>query len=454
MYPIAPVIPTKYPIPYLLALFVFVIAIIFAVIIENGSNISGIQSNWSEYRCKPYMMPFAGLFGYNMNDNFQFCLQQIIQSNTKGVTGPFVQGMSGFTDILSNLMDSANSFRTTLATLVGGIIKLVSEFKARMTALMGRVKITASRMKSLMYRVYGTMFAVMYMGMSAQTGIMNFGDTFVFKFIDTFCFPPEQEVVLDSGKSVKIAEVRVGDTLKGGHEVETIYKFLAEGQEMVSLDGIQVSSNHFVRYKNKWIMAMDHPNAVDIDPWMGGVDRPLICLTTSDHKIPIESHIFADYDETEAGNAETQHWVDISVNGRATTPKPDVSVSYDVGVPYTSQVKTVDGYKFIQTIKLGDKLTATDRVVGIQESMLTEFCLMPNGQLVARGALVWNTEKSEWTRAYLLYPEVTSEPVKTISLFVSPGARYELYGNYILRDSMEIYSPDTKKAYAEHLLVE
>lgn len=451
--PVAPVILLpQYPIPYLLFAFLLIILIVLAFVIESVSNIGDIKNNWSEYRCKPYMMPFAFLYGYNINDNFQYCLQQIIQSNTKGVTGPFTQGMSGFTDVLMNLMQSANSFRLTLATMVGGIIKIVSEFKTRMTALMGRVKLTASRMKSLMYRIYGTMFSVMYMGISAQTGIANFGDTFIFKFIDTFCFTPEERMILDSGYAINISNLVPGNILQGGHTVEIIYRFLADGQEMVDLDNIVVSSNHFVKYKNKWIMAKNHPMAIPVGPWAGGIERPLICLTTSDHRIPIQNHIFADYDETEAANADTQYLVDISLNGKSTTPRPPINVSYDVGVPYTTLVNTLKGYTFIQAIKLGDKITERDTVVGIQETYLSEFCVLPNGQYIAKGSLLWNPQTSQWSRAYTMYPEINTSSIKTISLFVSPGAKYQIYGDHILRDSMEIYSPDTKKLYAEYLL--
>jgi hypothetical protein len=194
----------KYPAPYLLALFLVFCAYQLFMSIENLSNLSHIKENWGEYRCQPHIMPLVGLFGYSVNENFEFCLQQKIQDSTKGVTGPFASGMFGFTSILSNLMDSANSFRVMLATLVGGVIKIISEFKARMTALMGRIKLTAGRMKSMMYRIYGTMFAVIYMGMSAQAGIASFGETFIFKFIDTFCFPPEQPIVLESGEEIAI----------------------------------------------------------------------------------------------------------------------------------------------------------------------------------------------------------------------------------------------------------
>jgi len=448
----APVIEEKYPIPYILAFFLIAIAIGIFLLIEMFSDISEIRNNWSKYRCQPQYMPFAGLFGKSINENFEFCLQQKIQDSTKGITGPFASGMFGFTNVLSNLMDSANSFRVMLATLVGGIIKIISEFKARMTALMGRVKLTAGRMKAMMYRIYGTMFAVVYMGISALTGIQNFGDSFIFKFIDTFCFPPEQPVLLESGEEIPISDVLVNDILQGGHRVETIYKFAATGQTMVELgSGILVSSNHFVKLNGSWIMAKDHPDARVAEPWSGGPERPLICLTTHDHMLPIGDYMFADYDETDEANAETQAWVDTAVNGRRRpTPHPDIS--YEIGCPSATMVKTLAGFKPLYDIKLGEKITEHDTVVGIQVSQISNFSRLSNTQRIARGALIWDTTKSEWSRAYSMLPDAISGPTEVIALFVYPGAKYEIQGGFIIRDAMEVYSPDTKKLYAEALV--
>ena len=455
---IPPVIK-EYPVPYLLFTLLLAICIGIFVGIENSGSMIDIQANWSEYRCQPQMMPLAGLFGYSVNENFEFCLQQIIQESTKGITGPFASGMFGFTSILTNLMNSANSFRTMLATLVGGVIKIIKEFKARMTAMMGRVKLTASRMKSLMYRVYGTMFAVIYMGISAQTGISNFGDTFIFKFIDTFCFPPEQPITLENGETYAISEIQVNDILKGGHKVETIYKFQADGQEMVELipaldtvEPIQVSSNHFLRYNGKWIMAKDHPDAKPIGGWAGGKERPLFCLTTHDHLLPVGPYIFADYDESDEANAETQAWIDKSLNGKTRPDSPHPNMSYEVGLPVSTMIKTIEGYKPLYEIQLGDKISETDTVVGIQCSETSEFCRLSSTQRVTRGSLIWNEEKSEWLRAYSFLPEAPSSNTEVIALFVSPGAKYEIMGGHVLRDAMEVYSPDTKKLYAERLL--
>lgn len=464
---IAPFIP-EYPVPYLWFVLVLSIAIGIFLLVEYSSSLSNIQAKWSEYRCQPHIMPFAGLFGHDINENFQYCLQQIIQDSTKGVAAPFAAGMGGFTNILMNLMKSANSFRTMLATLVGGVIKIISEFKTRMTALMGRIKVTSGRMKAMMYRIYGTMFAVMYMGMSAQTGIANFGDSFIFKFIDTFCFPPEQPIELHTGKVVPISNVKIGNTLKGGHRVNTIYKFAADGQEMVQLTDVSVSSNHFVRFEGKWIMAKDHPDAVPLLPWSGGIQRPLICLTTDSHILPIGSYVFADYDETDAGDHSTQEWVDKSLNGtkssRPSTPHPEFS--YDVGAPSKTAVRLAGGFRQLRDVRLGDTISYGDavygdavsgatlaKVVGIQKSTVSDVCIGPNGQHFAKGTLLWNPEKQSWVRAFSLYPvRALVTPIETIALFVSPGAQYELEGGYTVRDAMEIYSPDTKRAYAEALL--
>jgi hypothetical protein len=452
-----PPVIKEYPVPYLLFTLLLAICIGGFIGLENTSSMIDIQLNWAEYRCQPQMMPLAGFFGHSVNENFEFCLQQIIQETTKGITGPFASGMFGFTSILMNLMNSANSFRTMLATLVGGVIKIINEFKARMTAMMGRVKLTASRMKTLMYRVYGTMFAVIYMGISAQTGISNFGDTFIFKFIDAFCFPPEQPIVLHDGVTIPISEVVVGDILEGGHTVDIIYKFASDGQDMVELthgtaEPVQVSSNHFIKHNGKWIMAKDHPDAVSIGEWAGGLERPLYCLTTHDHLLPVGPYMFADYDETDEANAQTQAWVDKSLNGKTRKDSPHPEASYEVGLPASTMIKTLSGYKPLYEIKLGEMLNEKDKVVGIQCSETTDFCRLSNIQRVTKGSLIWNNEKGEWLRAYSFLPDAPSSNTEVIALFVSPGAKYEIMGGHIIRDAMEVYSPDTKKGYAEVLL--
>ena len=303
----APIVPSNSP-PYMSFIFLMILFIGLFFGIESMSSAAQTSNDWSEVRCQPQNMLLAGLYGHDANENFQFCLQQIIQDSTKSSTAPFAQGMGGFTTVLQNLMSSANSFRTTLATMAGGIIKIIGEFKSRMTALMGRVKLTASRMKAMMYRVYGTMFAVMYMGISAQTGIANFGDTFIFKFIDTFCFAPDTSVIMDNGSQQSISNLKLGDTLKG----KTVVKAIIEcpgSDDMYEIYGIRVSGRHRIwsLEESKFISVKEHPDAKK-----SYAEAKLWTLITSNREIPVKGLDkvvrFADWEELPDTDAAAASW--------------------------------------------------------------------------------------------------------------------------------------------------
>ena len=347
----------QYAVPYLLAFFVISVSIGLYILIELTANISDIGNNWDQYRCKPHIMPLAGILGHDINENFQFCIQQIVQESTKGTTAPFAAGMSGFTGILGNLMKSANSFRTTLATLTGGIIKIIGEFKSRMTALMGRVKLTVSRMKAMMYRIYGTMFAVMYMGISAQTGIANFGDTFIFKFIDEFCFESNTKIIMDNMTEQCIRDIKVGDILYKGAVVEAVIECPGSYIPLYELKGIYVSGIHKVwsDAENKYICVKDHPDAT-ISSY--AVDNTWT-LITSTREIPVYGRggymRFADWEElppTKEANTEWNAIANKFLNNNEITPSvPSIPpciddkalvYRYQGGLVAISEVKTGD----------------------------------------------------------------------------------------------------------------
>jgi hypothetical protein len=220
---------------------------------------------------------------------------------------------------------------------------------------------------------------------------------------------------------------------------------------MVRLGNVLVSSNHFVSHEGQWIMASEHPDASPAGDWSGGLEAPLYCLTTHTHRLPIGGYLFADYDETEAGNAQTQAWVDKSVNGIQRVPTPHPDCSYEIGVAPEIKIHTADGLRPIGDLKLGDCIEGSSKVVGIQHSEITEVCRLPSGILVGAGTLFWNPKKYRWDRAYAALPGDVYMPKKVVSLFVSPGAQYTLEDGTVIRDAMEIYSPDTKMAYADAL---
>jgi hypothetical protein len=372
----APIVPTSAATsaatsspPYMSFIFLMLLLIGIFAGLESLSNISQVSTNWPEVRCQPQNILLAGLYGHDANENYQFCLQQIIQDKTKSSTAPFAQGMGGFTSVLQNLMSSANSFRTTLATMAGGIIKIISEFKSRMTALMGRVKLTASRMKAMMYRVYGTMFAVMYMGISAQTGISNFGDTFIFKFIDAFCFAPDTRVILADGSDRTIQNLRLGDKLAGTCVVEAIIQ-CPGSSDIYSIYGVNVSGRHRIwsSEQNKFISVKDHPDA-----GRAAAQPSLWTLVTSNREIPVKGSNglvrFADWEELPSTEKALKEWdtiAQIILNKTVEErPVPKSAPCLDKAIlVYKYQA----GFTPLFTIKVGDWILDSyswTKVVGI-----------------------------------------------------------------------------------------
>jgi hypothetical protein len=433
----APIVfPSSSP-PYLSLFFLLLLFVGLFVYLESFATAGETSNNWSEVRCEPQNMLLAGLYGHDPNENFQFCLQQIIQDSTKSSTAPFAQGMGGFTTVLQNLMSSANSFRTTLATMAGGIFKIIGEFKARMTALMGRVKLTASRMKAMMFRIYGTMFAVMYMGMSATTGIANFGDTFIFKFIDTFCFAPGTRVLMADGSDRNIMDLRLGDKLAGDSLVEAIIE-CPGSSDMYSIYGVKVSGRHRIwsSDQNKFICVKDHPDALK-----AAAEPSLWTLVTSNREIPVKGSNglvrFADWEELPSTEKALKEWdsiVQLILNKRIQEgPIPKSAPCLDKAIlVYKYQA----GFTPLYSIKVGDWILDSykwTKVLGICKRRV-QTSIGPYGYRITDG--VW-IEDVKWAHPS---GQINEGAWDGYQLITSSGT-FTMYNNqkkYLVRDFTEV----------------
>ncbi len=419
-----------------------------------SSNTKEIADNWPKYRCSPTVMPFAGFYGYDAAENFNFCTKAIFEGQAETLLGPFGAILATFVGTLSTLIQSANSMRVQLATLVGGVTKITKEFQDRITQVMFRTQITASRIRMLMGRLFGTFYAVIFMGLSGITAVTNFGDTFLFKFLDTFCFPPETLVELEGYSTpVPIASAKIGDRFKAtGKDITAIFSFYSDGQPMVQFpNGLQVSTNHYMKHEGKWIQARQHPDAVPAGQWSGGYVRPLICLNTSDHVLPIQGYTFLDYDETDDGDMETMAWVEKTVNGGTllSTKKnleysPSVSAETKIRINATT---TIEAGK----LKLGD-VVSTGMIRGIIKKKVSRICELAKNEWVSEGTLTWCPEKAMWVRAAEIY---TVHPLAQDNIFynfvVTPTAQIELASGQQIRDYVEVHSPESEQFYAKKI---
>jgi hypothetical protein len=394
-------------------------------------------------------MMISDFFGVPSQENLQFCLKDGFDKRSQVAVKPFYTHMSLFGDSLLNMTAGINSTRMTFATIVGSTNKVFSEFSNRITQLFLSVRLSAARLNFLMKRVFATAYAIIFMGTAGISAVANFSNTFLFKFLETFCFDPATPVLLQGKGSVPISSVQIGDRFLDGSRVTALFQFAADGQPMVFLDSILVSTNHYVLYKSSWIQAKDHPSAIPTSPWSGGTTRPLICLNTDTHSFPIDSYIFRDYDETEEGDQQTMAWIDSHLNSTPLTLSPD-SVDYSMACHPTTQIVLEDKtMRPANTIQLGQPLSH-GTVVGIIQKEVHESCLV-EGERFASGTMVWNSSMNRWVRAYTMSKKEQHPPIPFYSFVVTPSACIETKGGILFRDYVEIHSPDAEDAYTTAL---
>lgn len=419
------------------------------VLIFVFADTSEISKNWPKYRCSPTVMPLASFYGHDTTENFNYCLKAMMNEEMGGALAPVLKIIATFLGTLTTLVTVANSIRVEMATFMGGVNTVFQNFADRFMQLGNNVKLSALRMKLLMGRLYGTFFAIIFMGMSGITAMSNFGDSFLFKFLDTFCFDPDTPVILQGKGQVPVKEVQIGDVFLNGSNVTAIFSFLADGQPMVELPGpIHVSTNHYIQYKEKWIRADAHPDAKHIDSWSGGTQRPLICFNTNNHLIPVGEYVFLDYDETSQADQATMNWVEVRMNGSAKSK--DRNYSYTTLVSPLTSIRLKSGTtKLASSVQLGDELIF-GKVISVIRKKSNEYCELPSGDLVTPGLLIWNTETNQWFRAGDRYPIRTDTLDRDyFSWIVNPTANIELASGVVVRDYFEVHSPDTEQFYAK-----
>lgn len=410
--------------------------------INAAIDVAEVSKNWPKYRCSPSVMPFASVYGYNTTENFNYCLQNAFNGQVGGVTGPFVGILATMINSISKFLEVLNSLRVMLATVWGGMNRIIQDFSTRFKSLMINIKNTSLRIQILIQRLFASFYSVMFLGLSAVTAGQNFADTFIFKFLDTFCFDPDTPIHTQKHGIIKIRDIWIGDILQDGSRVTSTYKFMAPGQPMVNLGGITVSTNHFVEHNGKLIDAGEHPDAVPIGDWAGDTQRPLVCLDTDTHHIILGDYTFSDWDETSQSDEATMKLAESYLNAGVISEKERPWL-YQPALDPQIKVKMEDSStKTIEELQLGDRLS-TGTVVGLGKRLVDKYCITEEGHFITPSQLLWRNDT--WQRAGHLYKVITTSPTNPIvlrTIVVVYSAIIETDHEIYYRDMCEVHTPD------------
>lgn len=446
--------------------------IVYLVIIglSQLASYKKVKDNWDQYRCSPSIIPFASFYGYDATENFNFCLGKIFNTHAGPAVSSFTSMFGSLASVLTILISSLNSMRLAIGTLGGGINVIFQEFTDRIRAMFMALRVSSIRIKNLMTRLYATFFSMIYISLSAITGVQNFGNTTLFKFLDTFCFAPETKIQVKGKGFIECRNISIGDILMPENErVTSTFRFLSDGQPMVELprtDGsmspIVVSTNHYVLYNQKPIRVENHPEAKPISPWSGGTQRPLICFNTDKHTITFGGYTFMDYDETSLGDNETMSNLQAQVNGLSASaidaaPGAALPSEYSPSIDPEIRIILKDNRRFPATnINLGDILSTGSQVVGIISKEINEISRI-SGKEMGAATLIWNSQSNSWMRVKEIWGSKRLSVPKVFTSFIcTPNSQIEIATDppIRIRDYLEVCSPDSEAAYSKALTSE
>lgn len=320
---------------------IFLITIVFLSIIIYlfyGELRSHLKKNWNEYKSNPLLMPFAGLVSDSEGSTsiFQTAMNnfmEVLSGLIKGIYGilmkPVYPILNIFTTILGSFSSILQKFRLQLNAIRGFLFRLFQNLLVKIHEGISGITYFFLKLREILKKTFGIFGLTLltlehtqkffeaiitdgtYPGgsrretLANQVGRMasNAGwnlSLFTFGIFggqatwsNVLCFDPSTQIKTKKGYK-QIKNIQVGEELEPDCEVYAKVIGYNPEKTWYCLNGVEVSGEHLVEYKHRFIKVMDHPESYEIEKKTDDV----ICLATSNGIIKTKKHVFADYLDT------------------------------------------------------------------------------------------------------------------------------------------------------------
>jgi len=439
-----------------LALLSGLLAIVIIIIAQIG-NYYEIRNNWAHYQCMPSVAPFAKFYGHDLAATMNFCIQQQVKEHSGEVIAPIYKGVMEVQQVVDGVFTKVEAVEGGIMGLIKGFENFVVNFVNSFRLLGVQVRVMLIRIKEIFARVHGIFMAFVFAAISAIT----FGENLVcnpltvfvgtIAGVDICCFAPETNVHMADGSQRPIREVQIGDLLADGGRVTSTFVFDGAAVDMVSIQGVHVSTNHSLQGPDgQWVAGGDHPAATPVP------SRSRIhCLSTTTNTIPVvplsgaAPLFFTDYEETSdpAVAAAAQAAAMRELSGYSGVVQPDFSL----GVDPAAHVAVPGGWKRLGDLQVGDTLANGTRVTGIVREFCRDVRRSPCGLLCSAAQLVHGL-MGNWFRAGERWE--SAEAAELCHLFMDNNSSIMIASKselWAIRDYQEWHGPTTQQPYDRYL---
>lgn len=403
-------------------IFIFLTLLVFIVfsyckIMQTKEDIA---NDWTNQRCKPQNMLFAGLithpegvssFQYT-SDNFQYCVQSILTNISGFALKPFQTMIESLTKVFENMSNSIqqsremmnkmrNGVREFSQDVLGRILNIVIPLQKVFISLMDTFQKIQASMTTSLYTMLGTYYTLqalmgailemiikvlvalviiivglwispftwpvaasmsaVFLGISVPLAIIVYFMTEVLHIKASAipklrCFDEDTPLTMKNGAKIAIKNTQVGDILADGSYITAKITVNSAGLKMYKLADIVVSESHLVLHQGKWIRVSDYPGTTEVK-----FDKPfLYCLNTSNKQIVLNGVTFSDWDEIDNKLMQLREEIN-------TENLENIHVFLDEGFKASDLVKMRHMQKPIHTVRIGDVLENGAVVYGLVE---------------------------------------------------------------------------------------
>jgi hypothetical protein len=153
-------------------MFIVLLIILFVVVsyVTIMRNIQPIKDNWSNERCKPQVIPFAGLINKPNNmsaidftsKNFAYCTQNILTSITGYALQPISYMTYSIRELFQAIGESIQFIRIMLSSIRANMSNIAQEILGRIANIMVPIQQIIIAFKDAMGKVKGVLTAGLY----------------------------------------------------------------------------------------------------------------------------------------------------------------------------------------------------------------------------------------------------------------------------------------------------
>jgi hypothetical protein len=131
-----------------------------------------MQDNWALYRCNPVLMPFAGFIspdGTSTQNNFSFCIQNIMASFAPTVTHPFTYLQNMTLEMVNSINTSTESSTNQTSWMTGSISGIFQNIYAIFLNVIVEFNIIIIKLIDIQGKIAGIIATILYI----MTAVMN-----------------------------------------------------------------------------------------------------------------------------------------------------------------------------------------------------------------------------------------------------------------------------------------